>query len=140
MNENSVKNSIDRILLEKKIDIAEIEKNFNIPAKKLILVKENKYTEFYEFEFDSNTEFKKIEARKEKKSGSIALLTIYVSPEKCITLNDVIDTEKNKEINLTVIPNAGIRQISYLIGGIKVTYGTSIEKQYLVNVTLNYEP
>ncbi len=126
-------------LIKSSLSIKELCEIFSMNTSQIIKTDENKYTSFYESKYWKNDTYEDVEFRTPKDSNDIALLSVKISSSKKVLLDEYVDTEAVNEIDMSVLPAPKIRQVSYLINGVKVTFVIGWSDSYVSEIIVNYK-
>ncbi len=126
-------------LIKSSLSIKELCEIFSMNNSQIVRTDENKYTSFYESQFGKNENYEKVEFRTPKDSDDIALLSVIISRSKKVLLDEYVDAEAGNEIDMSVLPVPRIRQVSYLINGVKVTFVIGWSDSYVKEIIVNYK-
>jgi hypothetical protein len=126
-------------LIKSSLSIKELCEILSMNNSQIFKTEENKYTSFYESQYWKNDNYENVEFRTPKDSNDIVLLSVKINSSKKVLLDEYVDAGAGNEIDMSVLPAPKIRNISYLINGVRVTFVIGWSDSYVSGIIVNYK-
>jgi hypothetical protein len=126
-------------LIKSSLSIKELCEILSMNNSQIFKTEENKYTSFYESQYWKNDNYENVEFRTPKDSNDIVLLSVKINSSKKVLLDEYVDAGAGNEIDMSVLPSPKIRNISYLINGVRVTFVIGWSDSYVSGIIVNYK-